>query len=249
MALDNDPCAGEFCRLLQIVRHGEYGYRYRYGRNVVYPFISWQGRWPGTLPPLSLVFEGPTGLLWVGDSFLGCSWSDFGIQRHRLERRGASFSTKPEWIVQGDYRFRPTGIARAPDGSLVVSDWVDSSYPVHGKGRVWRIRGYDPKPAPVALGKDEQKVQALLSGKATREEALALLGSSDPYLRHGAVQRLAPIVDEILEDKKLAADPGKRLGLLLTAQQSHSPNRLKASHRLAPGPRSCDPPCGSAMDF
>lgn len=226
LAHENDPGAGEFCRLLHVVRGGDFGYRYRYGNDTEYPFISWQGRWPGTLPPLSLVSEGPTGLLWVGDSFLGSSWSDFGIERYRLERRGASFSTKPQWIVQGDYRFRPTGIARTPDGSLVVSDWVDSSYPVHGKGRVWRIRGYNPKSAPVALNADEDKLNALLSGKASRSEAIALLGSDDRFLQHAAVEFLTPFADEILGNKTLAADPNTRLGVLLTARRSHSAQRL-----------------------
>lgn len=225
-AFDNDPGAGEFCRMVQIVRGGEYGYRRRYGSNLDYPFISWQGRAPGTLPPLSLVPEGPTGLLWVGDSFLGCSWSDFGIVRLRLERRGASFTTRPEWIVQGDYRFRPSGIARTPDGSLVVSDWVDSSYPVHGQGRVWRLRGYDPKSAPLARSAEEETLEALLTGKTSREEAVALLDSADPYLRHGAVQRLVPVVDELLADPALEADAGKRLGVLLVAKRSQSPHRL-----------------------
>jgi putative membrane-bound dehydrogenase-like protein len=225
-ALDNDPGAGEFCRMLHVVQGADFGYRFRYGGDVEHPFISWQGRWPGTLPPLSLVAEGPTGLLWVGDSFLGCSWSDFGIQRHRLERRGASFSTKPEWIIQGDYRFRPTGIAQAPDGSLVVSDWVDSSYPVHGKGRVWRIRGYHPAPTSVPLDADEKRLQALLSGKASRTEAVSLLDSADPYLRHGAIEALVPAADEILADQKLSANPATRLGVLLVAQRSNSPHRL-----------------------
>lgn len=226
-ALDNDPGAGEYCRLVQIVRGGEYGYRRHFGSNMDYPFTSWKGRWAGTLPPLSLVSEGPTGLLWVGDSFLGCSWSDFGIERYRLERKGATLSTKPEWVMQGDHRFRPSGIARMPDGSLVVSDWVDSSYPVHGKGRVWRIRGYEPESKPLPLNSEEKQVQALLKGQASREEAVALLDSSDPYLRHGAVQRLIPVVDELLEDKTLKTSAGKRLGVLLVAQRSQSPNRTK----------------------
>ena len=32
------------------------------------------------------------------------------------------------------------GIAAAPDGSLYISDWVDKSYELHGKGRIWRLR-------------------------------------------------------------------------------------------------------------
>ena len=43
-------------------------------------------------------------------------------------------------VVQGGDDFRPVGIAIAPDGSLYLSDWVDKSYDLHGKGRVWRLR-------------------------------------------------------------------------------------------------------------
>ena len=35
--------------------------------------------------------------------------------------------------------FDPAGMAVAPDGSIYVTDWVDRSYPVHGKGRLWRL--------------------------------------------------------------------------------------------------------------
>ena len=43
-------------------------------------------------------------------------------------------------VVTGGDDFRPVGIAAAPDGSLYISDWVDKSYDVHGKGRIWRLR-------------------------------------------------------------------------------------------------------------
>jgi putative membrane-bound dehydrogenase-like protein len=110
-ALDNDPGGGSFCRLLHIVEHGDYGYRYRYGRTIDHPFTSWDGRWPGTLPPLCYSGEAPTGLLWHGGEFLGCSWTDHTVQRFPLEARGASFTTKPGVLVQGGYDFRPSGIA------------------------------------------------------------------------------------------------------------------------------------------
>ena len=42
-------------------------------------------------------------------------------------------------LVTGGDDFRPVSIAFAPDGSLYVTDWVDKSYPVHGKGRIWHI--------------------------------------------------------------------------------------------------------------
>lgn len=224
-AVDNDPGAGENCRLMQVLRGSDHGYRFRYGGDINYPLISWDGRWPGTLPPLSLISEGPTGIQWVGDALLYCSWSDFGIQRCRLEPTGAGFHTKPEWIVQGDHRFRPTGIAKMPDGSLVVSDWVDSSYPVHGKGRVWRLRGYPTKVMAVAANAEETKLKTLLSGKVKPEEAEALLGTKDPYLRHGVVQALVPSFEKLLADPQIMADPSKRLQVVLIARRSPSPQR------------------------
>ena len=48
-------------------------------------------------------------------------------------------------VVTGGDDFRPVGIAAAPDGSLYISDWVDKSYDVHGKGRIWRLRNAHAK--------------------------------------------------------------------------------------------------------
>src|SRR5580765_5046833 len=61
-------------------------------------------------------------------------------------------------MVRGDNNFRPVGIVTAPDGSLIVSDWVDQSYPVHGKGRIWRTRMKNP---PVNDGLTPAKVKSL----------------------------------------------------------------------------------------
>ena len=104
----------------------------------------------------------------IGDLF-GCTWDDHGVQRFHLQPHGASFSTQPEWLVRGGYYFRPTGIAQAPDGSVFVGDWVDGSYEVHGKGRLWRIRRTAPEPAgaaapPAPPTAAEQKLHALLEG-------------------------------------------------------------------------------------
>ena len=221
-ALDNDPGGGSFCRLLHIVKSGDYGYRYRYGRTIDHPFISWDGRWPGTLPPLCYTGEAPTGLLWHGGALLGCTWGDHGIQRFVLENKGASFTTKPEWLVRGGNDFRPSGIAAAPDGSLLVSDWVDGAYEVHGKGRVWRVRGAAAKSdAPMPRTEAETQLAAMLDGKVGAEAAVVSLQSDDPFLFRAAM--LAVAKDDRFALDSRTKNPRLRLGVLLAMRASKAP--------------------------
>ena len=46
-AVDNDPGNSPPCRLLHVVQNGDYGYRYKYGRTGIHPFLAWDGgsRW------------------------------------------------------------------------------------------------------------------------------------------------------------------------------------------------------------
>ena len=202
------------------MHHGDYGFRYRYGRTVEHPFLSWYGQIRGTLPMVCLVGEAPTGLLAQGGELLGCTWDDHGIQRFPLKPKGASFTSEMQWLVRGGYYFRPTGLAQAPDASLVVGDWVDGAYEVHGKGRVWRIRRPSPATPPaLPLSAAELQVQALLEGRVSPGEALPLLASDDPYLLHGAIEAVK--VDSVLLQEHAAdANPKIRLGVLLAERRS-----------------------------
>jgi putative membrane-bound dehydrogenase-like protein len=222
-ALDNDPGGGSFCRLLHIVKNGDYGYRYRYGRTIDHPFISWDGRWPGTLPPMCYVGEAPTGLLWHGGELLGCTWTDHGVQRFPLETRGASFTTKPDWLLRGGQDFRPSGIAAAPDGTLYVSDWVDGSYDVHGKGRVWRVRGVKAElNAPMPVTEPEKQLASFIEEKTSSADALALLHSDDRFLFRAAVLTIAKDAG-LLAQHAADADAKVRLGALLALRHSKAP--------------------------
>lgn len=158
-AIDNDPDSRPPCRLLHIVQGGDYGYRFRNGRKGLHPFTAWDGELPGTLPMVAGTGEAPSGLVvyesdQLPDEYRGnllvTSWGDHRIDRYRLRDRGASFRSAAEPIITGGEDFRPVGIATAPDGSLYVSDWVDKSYPVHGRGRIWHLRASKPtlRPAP-----------------------------------------------------------------------------------------------------
>ena len=137
--VDNDPDSSPPCRLIHAVETGDYGHRFEYSRAGTHPLQAWDGELPGTLPMLAGTGESPCavvphrGHLWV------TSWGDHRLERYRLKAQGASFVVEQTIAVQGDSDFRPTGCAVGPDGSLYFADWVDHSYPVHGKGRIWRL--------------------------------------------------------------------------------------------------------------
>ena len=151
-AVDNDPDSRPPCRLLHIVQGGDYGYRFRNGRKGLHPFTSWNGELPGTLGMVAGTGEAPSGVVEYDrdnlpadyrGSLLVTSWGDHRIEQYRLKPHGASFRATMEPVVTGGEDFRPVGIAIAPDGSVFISDWVDKSYELHGKGRIWRLRQAD----------------------------------------------------------------------------------------------------------
>ncbi len=152
-AVDNDPDSRPPCRLLHVVPQGDYGYRFRNGRKGLHPFTAWNGELPGTLSMVAGTGEAPSGILfyesdnlprdYIGN-ILTTSWGDHRIERFRLTPQGASFRSKAEPLVTGGENFRPVGIAQSPDGSLYISDWVDKSYDLHGKGAIWHLRAAAP---------------------------------------------------------------------------------------------------------
>jgi len=177
-AVDNDPDSRPPCRLMHIVMGGDYGYRYRNGRKGIHPFTSWNGELPGTLPMTAGTGEAPSGVLayesdmlppeFVG-ALLATSWGDHRIDLFRLEPRGASFRAVAEPMITGGENFRPVGIALAADGSLFVSDWVDKSYELHGKGAIWRIRATERK-QPVRPSDPQQAI--LSAHRPLRQQAV-----------------------------------------------------------------------------
>ncbi len=176
-AIDNDPDASPPCRLLHLVETGDYGHRFEYNRAGIHPLQAWNGELPGTLPMVAGTGESPCavvphrGYLWV------TSWGDHRLERYQLIPKGASFAAEQKIVLQGDTDFRPTGCAVGPDGSLYFSDWVDHSYPVHGKGRIWRL----------SFTKQENPPKTFPHPASEHGTPIDLANSDDPFSRQSAV--------------------------------------------------------------
>ena len=158
-AVDNDPDSLPPCRLLHVVPGGDYGYKYRNGRKGTHPFTAWNGEVPGTLPMVTGVGEAPAGVIVCGNTatrfpdklpadyrgdLLVTSWGDHRIERYQLKPRGASFSAERINVVVGDENFRPVDLVVGGDGAVYFTDWVDKSYNLHKKGRIWRLSAVNP---------------------------------------------------------------------------------------------------------
>ena len=139
--------------------------------------------------------EAPCAVVGHGDRLWVSSWGDNRIERYALEPKGASWISQTEVAVQGDASFRPAGMAVAPDGSIYITDWVDRSYPVHGKGRLWRLsRKTDAPPVSAGLperSKSEDYARRLLIDPDLAAEArFKALGHDDPFIRQSALTGL-----------------------------------------------------------
>ncbi|XZE21835.1 PVC-type heme-binding CxxCH protein [Pirellulaceae bacterium SH449] len=137
--VDNDPDSRPPCRLIRVLEGGDYGFQFRFGRAGTNPLIAWNGELPGTLGMEAGTGEAPCAILPYRGSLLVTSWGE-----NRLEVFANDNPLDPAQItlqvaIQGDTLFRPVGLATAPDGSFLMTDWVDRSYSVHSKGRLWKV--------------------------------------------------------------------------------------------------------------
>ena len=139
------------------------------------------------------------------------------VERFTLKPHGASVSANREIVVQGDNQFRPIDVALAPDGSLYFTDWVDRSYNVHGKGRIWRLRWIQDPPEHVVPPLSDAERRARLAASMPDWDALR---SDDPFLHHAAMMGLTN--SPLLTIDRLAAlqNGRQRLGLLQAARRS-----------------------------
>lgn len=195
-AAGNDPDAMPPNRLMHVTEAADFGFQFRFGRAGIHPLQSWNGELPGTMPMAAATGEAICSIVIHGKYIYAASWGDNRIERYELFPDGAGFSSKTEVVVQGDSMFRPVGLAIAPDGSIYVTDWVDRSYPVHGKGRVWRLSqkdetvdATDQTPSPNESEHLADQLRAEMSTNAA--ERIAMLQHPDVFIRQAAIARLA----------------------------------------------------------
>lgn len=187
--VDNDPDSRPPCRLLQIVPTADYGFQFRFGRAGTNPLLSWDGELPGTLPMSAGTGEAPCEVVEHLGNLLVSSWGDNRIERFTLSPDGATLKGKMDVIVQGDADFRPVSFAVAIDKSTIFfTDWVDRSYPVHGKGRLWRLtpRYNGMGPAIPDISNEEKLARKMLDGKADAFALQKAVNTDDPFLQTAA---------------------------------------------------------------
>ncbi len=228
-APDNDPGSRPPCRLLHIVEGADYGYQWVYGRAPVHPFVAWNGELRGTLGMVHPSGEGPCAIVPLGGGVLIPSWSDHSIDYYPLEREGASYRSDRVALVEGSDFFRPTGMARGPDGAYYVNDWVFSSYPIHGRGRLWRLEIESDvaatagwlKAEPDTLNEAARLAAELREGRSQLPEGelLALAKDDDAYLADAALSALAARSDSWTPESLRVMAPENRVLALVALRR------------------------------
>ena len=185
---DNNSDSGDKARWTQIVRGGDTGWRMMYQylsdrgpfnrEKIWYPFSPESPAY--IVPPIANISDGPSGLVCypgVGldaspglkNAFFLCDFrgqsSNSGIRRIQLKPNGATFEiAKNEEYI---WNLLATDVDFAPDGSMLVSDWVNG-WNGENKGRLYR---FESNNAPA-------KEAGAASAKLLKQGAVAMDDSS-----------------------------------------------------------------------
>lgn len=202
-AAENDPGSRPPCRLLNIVEGADYGFQWVYGSAPVHPFVGMNGELRGTLGMVHPCGEGPCAIVDLGGGVLIPSWSNHCVDYFPLERKGAGYASHRIELLHGSDFFRPTCMAAGPDGAFYLNDWVFSSYPIHGRGRLWKLEIDRSKAAWIKAAPEPMNGEARLASEL-REGArqlpvsklLELARGQDAYLSDAALTALARQSDQ-----------------------------------------------------
>ena len=171
---DNDDDGNRGTRLNFVMEFGNYGYRDEFtGAGWREPRVGWEEgiperHWhlndPGVVPNLYQSGAGsPTGIaVYEGEllperyrgELLHCDAGPNAVRLYAVRPDGAGYTAEQHDILTGerDQWFRPSDVAVAPDGSLIVADWYDPGVGGHrmediSRGRIFRLtpKGSDGK--------------------------------------------------------------------------------------------------------
>ena len=173
-----------------------------------YPWHEVSKEFPRTgdlLPAIAdLGWVAPSGLMrYRSDTFgkayrnnlFSAQFNRHRIQRHIVERAGASFTIKTDdFLTSDDKNFHPTDVFEDADGSLIVIDtggWFRIGCPTSQiarpefKGAIYRIRKADAKPI------DDPRGLKIAWSKLTPVELVPLLDDPRVAVRDRAIEELA----------------------------------------------------------
>ena len=252
---DNDDDGNKGVRINYVMEFGNYGYSDemtgegwqvpRIGWESEIPLRHWHQNDPGVVPNMLLTGAGsPTGMqVYEGDLLpsifhgkpLHCDAGPNVVRGYITQPDGAGYKAEIVNILDGsrDRWFRPSDIAVAPDGSLMVADWYDPGVGGHGMGDVTRGRLFR---VTTKAGLKFQIPSFKLETVEGALEALKSPNESARYLAWQALQKLGtqaePGLKTLFEDRKAVPQHRARALWMLTSlarsESSHALQRVTA---------------------
>lgn len=209
---DNDDDGNKGVRINYVMEFGNYGYSDEMtGAGWQTPRIGWeseipQRHWhqndPGVVPNMLMTGAGsPTGMqVYEGDLLpsifhgqpIHCDAGPNVVRGYITQPDGAGYKAEIVNLLDGTHNrwFRPSDIAVAPDGSLIVADWYDPGVGGHGMGDVTRGRLFR------VTTKAAEKFQVPSFKLDTVEGSVAALKSPNEEARYLAWKKLEEIGSE-----------------------------------------------------
>jgi quinoprotein glucose dehydrogenase len=189
---NNSDSGSDKCRVTYLIEGGDHGWR------IGYQFFEDRGAWnseklwyppfadqaASIVPPIANLGNGPAGLTYNPGLGLGGRFqqtffvADFkgsnalsGVRTFTLEPNGAGFqmNSADEFL----WGMCATDVDFAPDGSLVMSDWVDG-WAQPGKGRLYAITFPD-----MAGREDLEETRRIIAEDLTKRSVADLTGLLD----------------------------------------------------------------------
>ncbi|MCB0634003.1 MAG: PQQ-dependent sugar dehydrogenase, partial [Lewinella sp.] len=162
---DNDDDGNRGTHINFLLEYGNYGYTdemtgagwrtRRIGWDPEIPVRHWHQNDPGSIPVLRYNYAGsPTGLAFYEghllpeafqNQMIHCEALKNEVRAYPVSVAGAGYTADSLVILKSkDQWFRPSDVAVAPDGSLLISDWYDGGVGGHRmedaqQGRIYRV--------------------------------------------------------------------------------------------------------------